>query len=215
MIKNFFKKGVVVFLIFLILNMFFVNREAYAAYLIFEPEKQNVKSNAPFSIKIIVDSEEEEITSVDVYIVFDPKFLKTENIVGGDYFPEVINKAIEDNKIYIAGLVKSPGDFRTGRGLLATITFNPILKGQTKLSFYCNEGSTYDSNINNINKNNVETSDIISCSKNNQVLIQIDQESQIFITPTTLPSSGSFLFTKIIAGGIFFLVGLIIRVFLF
>lgn len=200
----------IVSIIFIIL--FFLIKKTDAAFLQFDPGLIKIQEKTPFSVKIIIDSEEELITSADVYIIFDTNVLKLENIVPGEYFPEIVTKNIENNKFYIAGLVSNPGEYKSGRGLLATLIFNPLNFSSTKVFFYCNKDSTYDSNI---NKNDINASDLINCDKNNYLTIEAFNQQNQFTNTTTLPRSGEFFLTKKIylIGGILIFAGFLIRFF--
>lgn len=144
-----------------------------AASLKFEPTSLNANLGKNFDIKVNVEAGSEQITSVDVFVTYDSSLMEvtsSSNIVSGNFFQDIASVVNQPGKLYIAGLIRDPGGYRTGSGTLATISFKPKTTGSNTLTFDCTAGSTSDSNI---VKNDTNSSDIINCADNNTTVVTI------------------------------------------
>lgn len=141
-----------------------------AASLQFDPINTNLPLNQNLEVKVIVDAGADQITSTDAYILYDANLLEVVEVRNGSFFSTVTHDYSQSGKIYIAGMVDDPTDFRTGKDTLATIVLRGKNNGQTNLTFDCTEGSTTDSNI---TKKDINAPDIIQCQLNNHATIAV------------------------------------------
>lgn len=141
---------------------------ANAAFLDFSPKTVNSSTGKTFDVIVKIDAGVDQILSTDARIIFDPKLLTVTEVLDGDYF-SIAKKDCnsQPGKCYIAGIVETPGDFKTGKGDLATITFKALASGTGTISYVCNPGET--ARDSNIAKNVLNVTDIIECPKNGKV----------------------------------------------
>lgn len=173
---------------------------ANAAFLKFNEASYSVGVGETFDVEIIVNPGSDQITSIDSYVTYDSAIINADSVTEGTYFPTVLND-LTTGKVYIAGLVDSPSDFKEGVGTVATITFNALKEGKTDLVFDCDGQATVTSKV---IKNDINSTNIIVCSENGTATVTIGvggdatggAEDTPTPTPTTaavtqLPASGS------------------------
>lgn len=173
---------------------------AHAAFLKFDKADYSVAVDETFDVEIIVNPGSDQITSIDSYVTYDSAIINADSVTDGSYFPTVLND-LTTGKVYIAGLVDSPSDFKSGVGTVATITFKGLAEGETDLVFDCDGEATVTSKV---IKNDINSTDIIECAQNGTATITIGvggegtggAEDTPTPTPTQavvteLPASGS------------------------
>lgn len=201
------------FLILFLFFLFFSVSQAQAAYFKFDKDQVNVAAGQEFDLQLIVDPEGEQITSVDAYIQFDQNLIQGISVTDGNYFPTVTNN-ISNTTIYVAGLVSDPNSPKTGVGTIATIRFKGKTNGTATLSFNCDSSK--------IVKNDINSTNIISCDKNKSAQIIIGQGSTSNQTASNnssttngeLPRTGVFDNTEklFLPGALLFFAGLLSRI---
>jgi hypothetical protein len=209
--RRLFKRFLILFFVFL----FFSVSQAQAAYFKFNKDQVNVAAGDEFDLQLIVDPENEEITSVDAYIQFDQNLIEGVSVTDGSYFPTVTNN-ISLSTIYIAGLVDDPASPKTGTGTVATIKFKGKTNGTATVSFNCDTSK--------IIKNDINSTNIISCNKNKLAQIIIGQGSNDNQTASNnsttangeLPRTGVLDNTErlFLPGALLFFAGILSRVLL-
>ena len=128
-----------------------------------------------------------------------------------------------DGKVYIVGLVNSPGEAVDGEDVLATVTFKAKKSGTSNLSYICEINDTRESNV---LEASTDSPDLLECGQNGKATIVIGGgTSSGGTTPATttktgststktggseLPRTGTFenMMVIVIAGGILFLIGI-------
>lgn len=210
---NFYSKSLLLFL-FLIIPFFF--NSVFAASLKFDPSSASVAVGSNTEIKVVVDAGTDQIVSTDAYINYDANLVDVVSVNTGNFFQEHQKLTSTPGKIYIAGMLTSSGETRTGSGVLATIVFKGKSTGTVNLTFDCTQGSTIDSNI---GKNDTNVVDIITCSDNGTGTISVGGSSSSSSSssssysgtpaPTALPQTGDFdkVLKYSIPGSIFLLIG--------
>jgi hypothetical protein len=161
----------------------------YAASLKIDPKNATVVAGQEFTVDVIVDPGTDQITSTDVYLMFDKNYLSATSVTAGTYFPTVLND-ISAGRVYIAGLVDNPTDYKTGVGTIAKVTMKALANGTVSLSYRC--GSTF-ADTSKIIKNDANSSNIIVCSTNDESSITVGNGvSSITATPSlsSLPTTG-------------------------
>lgn len=166
-----------------------------AASLKFDKTSVTVDPGQTFQIGVVVDAGTDEISSTDVYVLYDSSLLTAQSVAAGTFFPTVTNN-ITAGKVYIAGLVDDPATSKTGSGTVATITFSALKNGSGTLTFDC----TTASNSSKIIKNDLNATNIIVCSQNGSATVTVGTGGSTTptpgaggsgtITPSTLPQTG-------------------------
>ena len=111
--------------LFLFLWVATVHGSVYAAFLKFDQASYDLEVGDTFDVQIIVNPGTEEVTSIDSYVKYGSSVINATGVTEGSYFPTVLND-LTSGKVYIAGLVDSPSDFKSGTGTVATITFEAL-----------------------------------------------------------------------------------------
>ena len=159
-----------------------------AASLKFDKTTVSVTNGGTFQIAVTVDPGSDALSSVDAYVTFDSSLLKANSVAAGSLFPTVSHDESASNKVYIAGLVNDPASSISTSGTLATITFQALKDGTATLSFDCNTSK--------IIKNDINASNVISCSQNGTAAVTIgiggSSNQPTSPPPTQLPKSGVF-----------------------
>ncbi len=140
-----------------------------AAFLKFDKASYTVGVGDTFGVEIVVNPGSDQITSIDSYVTYDSAIINADSVTEGSYFPTVLND-LTTGKVYIAGLIDSPSDFKTGTGTVATITFKAQKEGETDLIFDCDPDATVTSKV---IKNDINATDIIECDKNGTATVTI------------------------------------------
>ncbi|MEK7078742.1 MAG: cohesin domain-containing protein [Patescibacteria group bacterium] len=182
---------------------FFSAQSTFAAFLKFDKTTVSSQATQTFTVDVTVDAGTDQITSTDIWVVYDPAYLEAQTVTNGTFFPAVTSN-ITSGKVSITGLIVDPGTYKTGTGVVATVTFKSLLNGTSSISFDCR---TDVSNSSKIIKNDVNATNLIECSKNTGATVTIGgtatsstASTGIYATPTvssvqptvagTLPESG-------------------------
>lgn len=155
-----------------------------AAVLKFDPTSTTATANGTFDVDVVVDAGADQISGTDAYIQFDPAIVEAQNVTKGTYFPAV-NSTIDTDQVYINGVVQQATDYKTGTGVLATITFKVKATTPGTLSFFCD---LTQNDTSKIVKNDVNGTNVIEC--NNLTLFSINGgTSSTSATATPGPSA--------------------------
>jgi hypothetical protein len=155
----------------------------HAASLRFDKTSVSAASGSTFDVQIIIDPGAEQVTSTDAWIIYDKNILSVSSVKDGGYFPTVLNESGTAGKVYVAGMVNDPSEFKTGVGTVATITFRANANGNTLLSYQCSTTATETSKI---IKNDINSSNIIDCTTNGQNSVTISNAGGGTV-PTAVP----------------------------
>lgn len=153
----------------LFVYFFIVVGGVHAAYLKFDKATVSVAAGSTFTLDAIIDAGSDQVTSTDMWILYDPTLLEAQVASAGAFFPAVTNN-ISSGKVYIAGLVTDPGTYKTGSGTGATITFKGLKNGTATISYDCR---TDVSNSSKVIKNAVDPTNVIVCSQNGTSVVTI------------------------------------------
>lgn len=157
-----------IFLFLIFLSLVSVGR-VEAASLRFGTTTVSTNANQTFTTDVVVDAGTDQITSSDIWVVYDPAFLEAQTVTSGTFFPAVTNN-ITSGKVSITGLIVDPGTYKTGNGVIATVTFKGLKNGNTNVTFDCR---TDVSNSSKIIKNDINATNIIACAQNGQLAVGI------------------------------------------
>lgn len=203
----------------------FISHPVQAASLKFDTGTVSVSAGSTFTINAVVDAGSDQITSTDMWILYDPVLLQAQSASAAAFFPAVTSN-ISSGKVYIAGLVTDPGTYKTGSGNVATITFTGLQNGTATISYDCR---TDVSNSSKVIKNAVDPTNVINCAQNGTSIITIGTGGSLTPTvvvpttvysqqpqPTTLPKTGLMdeLPKLFVAGSLFLIAGVVMKVFL-
>jgi hypothetical protein len=173
--------------LFLFLWVATVHGSVYAAFLKFDQASYDLEVGDTFDVQIIVNPGTEEVTSIDSYVKYGSSVINATGVTEGSYFPTVLND-LTSGKVYIAGLVDSPSDFKSGTGTVATITFEALKVGTTELVFDCDGQATVTSKV---IKNDINSTNIIQCSQNGTATVTIGVAAASGSTLTPTPTGTS------------------------
>jgi len=154
---------------------------AQAASLKFDKTTATAANGATFQISVTVEPGSDALNSTDVYVTYDATLLKATLVSAGSLFPTVSNDISTSGKVYIAGMVNDPASSISTTGTLATITFQGLKEGSGTLSFDCNTSK--------IIKNDINASNVMTCSQNGTAAITVGSGSGT--APTTAPNNSA------------------------
>ncbi|MBI1863008.1 hypothetical protein HYS00_02730 [Candidatus Microgenomates bacterium] len=160
--------------------------QAHAASLKFDKTTNSVTNGSTFDVQVVIDPGSEQVTSTDAWILYDKNVFTVVAVKDGTYFPIVINDTNTAGKIYIAGLVNDPTEFKSGVGTVATITLKANANGSSNLAYECNLNQTETSKI---IKNDINSTNIIDCGSNGQQAITVGSSGGGGGGTTTTPTS--------------------------
>jgi hypothetical protein len=199
----------------------------HAATLDFDPNSTTVAPNSSFTVDIDLEAGTQQVASTDIYILYDENYLEVEQVTAGSYFPLVQPNTETKGRLYIAGTVTTQGDYKTGTGTVATVSFKALQEGSTSMSFDCDESVSDKSSI---VQNDTAATHIIECSALQTHAVTItstgtpstnaqsssSSTTSTTSTGTTLPTSGVYedMLSYAITGGILLAAGVILRVLL-
>lgn len=155
-----------------------------AAALRFDKTTNSVTNGNTFDVQVTIDPGSEQVTSTDAWIVYDKNILTVVSVKDGTYFPTVLNDTTTAGKVYVAGLVNDPTEFKSGVGTVATITFRAAANGNATLSYLCDPNATETSKI---IKNDINSTNIIECGSNGTQVVTVSSGGGGGTTPTTAP----------------------------
>lgn len=201
----------------------FMGGRVEAAFLRFDKSTVSVSAGSTFTLDAVVDAGSDQITSTDMWILYDSTLLEAQSASSAAFFPAVTNN-ISAGKVYIAGLVTDPGTYKTGSGSVATITFKGLQNGTATISYDCRADV---SNSSKVIKNAVDPTNVINCAQNGTSIVTIGTggitptavPTTVYGTqpvPTSLPQTGIMdqLPKLILFGSLFMIAGVVMRIFL-
>jgi hypothetical protein len=192
-----------------------VSKGALAAYLKFDKTTDTVQSGQTFQTQVMLDAGSDQITSTDIYILYDSTLFEAQSVTPGTYFTTVTNN-ITSGKIYIVGMVDDPAVPKTGSGTVATVVFKALKNDTGSLTFDCRGDVAGTSKI---LKNDGNATNIIVCTENGKLTVSVGSGYLTTPNPTsssTLPTSGVFdnLLKYAVSGTILLFLGMAVRLIL-
>jgi hypothetical protein len=184
------KKFILLFVLTLIFGLSpQITHAANAASLQFSPDSLNISSGQTGDLKVNIDATGEQVRATDIYVLYDSTLLDVSSVSSGTFFPNVQNNTSTPGKLFIGAGDPSPGSYKTNTGTIATITFKAKGDGTSNVVFDCVTGETSESNI---YKNDLNSTDIIDCTKNNKATITSGASAGSGSTnPTAVPTTPS------------------------
>jgi hypothetical protein len=160
----------------------------HADALKFDQGTVTVSAGSSFTLGAMIDAGSDQVTSTDMWIVYDPTLLQAVSASAAAYFPAVTSN-ISPGKVYIAGLITNPGTYETGAGTVATVTFTALKNGTATVAYDCR---TDVSNSSKIIQNSVNATNLISCSANGTSIVTIGTGTAATGVPTQAPVTTSY-----------------------
>ena len=186
------RKWLVTFSLSAFLFLFVGAVSAAAATLNFNPNSVDTQQDGTFSVDVMVDAGTEQVTGTDVYVLYDPQYLQLQTVTAGSLFPKSDNMP-SSGKLYVWGVIENQGDYKTGQGVLSTLTFKVIKGGNTAVTFECNTSATETSKV---LKNDINATNVINCAGNGSLQVNSpttgSSTTSTTTTPATLPQSGVY-----------------------
>ncbi|MFA9289373.1 MAG: cohesin domain-containing protein [Weeksellaceae bacterium] len=195
-----------------------------AASLQFNPASSSVADEESFTVEVQVNPGTAQIAGTDIYLLYDPAFLELQTITAGSYFP-LVNNIPSSGRVYISGVVANQGEFKTGVGTVASVSFKALQTGSTTLRYDCDLTKTDTSKI---VQNDINATNIIDCATNSTHAVTIGAAGTGTGGTGTggtggtgsgseLPQSGvtETMVTFATTGGLLLVVGLMIRSLIF
>ncbi|MFH0773818.1 MAG: cohesin domain-containing protein [bacterium] len=213
------------FFVYLFLCLF-ISSPVEAASVKFDKGTVTVSVGSTFTLDAVVDAGSDQITSTDMWILYDSTLLEAQSASAAAFFPAETHN-ITSGKVYVAGLVTDPGTYKTGSGSVATITFKGLKNGVATITYDCR---TDVSNSSKVIKNAVDPINVINCAQNGTSIITIGSGGSLTPTvaaptavyssqtqPTSLPRTGFMdeLPKWGMIGGLLIFTGVILRMVLF
>ena len=186
-----------------------------AAYLKFDKTTDTVQSGKTFQTQVMIDTGSDQITSTDIYVLYDNTLFEAQSVSPGTYFTTVTNN-ITSGKIYIVGMVDDPSVPKTGSGTIATIVFKALKDGTGPITFDC-RGDV--SGTSKILKNDGNATNIIICTQNGKLNVSVGSGYLTTPNPTSssnLPTTGILdnLVKYAVPGTILLFLGMAVRLIL-
>lgn len=172
------------------MTLFLSGSILYAATFNFSPTSTEVLPDSTFDVALDIDAGTEQVAGTDIYLTYDATYLEVQTITDGDYFPQVENVP-STGRLYVSGFVNTQGDYKTGSGTVATVTFKALQEGVTTITYDCDPDQTDTSKI---VQNDTAVTNILDCDslQAHAVTISASATGSSSTTSTTseLPQSG-------------------------
>lgn len=132
------------------------------ASLTLKTASNQVVANETFVVDINLNTKNEEVDGVTLYINFDQTLLQVvdpQPLRGLDIFPLVLTNEQENGRIIYRAVANPTGPFFKGEGQVASVTFKAKRAGSAQIKVDFNPGSTTETNI---ASHNVPGTDILN-----------------------------------------------------
>lgn len=159
-----------------------------AANFELSPQSGDINSSGK-AINVVVQSGGEQLKSATAVITYDASLVEV-SVADGNFFPVVSKDTNQSGRLVITGTLPIGNSVGvTGSGNLAVLTVKAkASSGQPKLNFECNATSTDDSNIINMeNENLLATAGQCGMNKNGSYTLSGGGSTS---TPTPTPAIG-------------------------
>ncbi|OGK21533.1 hypothetical protein A3C23_04825 [Candidatus Roizmanbacteria bacterium RIFCSPHIGHO2_02_FULL_37_13b] len=136
-----------------------------------------------FEIAIDVDSGKYKLVGADLFLKYDSTKLAVQQVKSGNFFEFATSDLSVPGSAYVVGVVTNLDQLKSGRGTLATLVVKPLTLGNSTMTVQCTQGQTNDSNIVDGN-----AEDVINCSLNETVSVNVSDTVQITPSVSVIPS---------------------------
>lgn len=118
-----------------------------ASSLILNPPFGNVEEGKDLSLDIVLKAKNELVDGVDVTLTFDVNLLKVKEIKNGAFFSEYPVKKEDSGQLRITALSPKEGLLVPDEVVVASVVFEILDTGETKVNLSFVSGSTTDTNV--------------------------------------------------------------------
>lgn len=128
----------------------FFPRVVKTATLKLDTESPHVKVGEEFKLSLLlINKAGGDVSSFDAVIMYDPDFVRIDEIKTSDIFPFYPRKLIEDykNRFIITGVQNNPDILNTRSGEVAGVLITPLKIGKTSFDFLV-DGEKYTNVLN-------------------------------------------------------------------
>lgn len=98
------------------------------------PAEKRVTQGDTFDISILIDTGEDSVSAVELFIAYDPAKLQIIELNASDMFPVMLLNPVLDNGSYHIALGSPPSSPLKGTGIVTTLSFRAINDGETLLA---------------------------------------------------------------------------------
>lgn len=123
--------------------------QVVAGSMQFSPTSLSPNQGELFEVSVIVNTNNQEIGGAGARIKYDPKSVIVDSVIVGDIFadyPQVKHDNMK-GELVISGISANSSSLYSGEGVLATIRWQAVAAGKSKVTFDFTPGSTTDSNM--------------------------------------------------------------------
>ncbi len=119
------------------------------ATLKLDTESPKVKVGEQFRVSLILINKTGGVSSFDAIIIYDPDFVRVDEIKTSDIFPFYPRKLVEDykNRFIITGVQNNPNPLNIRSGEVAVVLVTPLKSGNTGFDFLV-DGEKYSNVLN-------------------------------------------------------------------
>lgn len=186
------------FLIFIIAVILFLGlkpKMVFAQTLSFDPTSKSAAQGEQFNVNINISTGSNQTSGADALITYDSNILTVTSVANGGFYTNFASNPLSgtESKYLISGFETDATSYKTGSGILATVTFTGKNIGTSTVSFDCSGTSKADSNI----LDSGTADDIINCGALASASYTVgagsdgDGEPTNQPTPSIVPRSGS------------------------
>ncbi|HSX58030.1 MAG TPA: cohesin domain-containing protein [Candidatus Saccharimonadales bacterium] len=145
------KKLTLLFLIILTIGALFVGPKlsgVFAATMLLDPATATVEEGKDLTVSVVVSADNELVDGVDANIAYDSNYLKIKEMKKGSEFKDYPVFKDNNGQVQITALAPTnDGKVLVGNTTIATVTFEILDTGVTKLTIAYKEGATSESNV--------------------------------------------------------------------
>jgi hypothetical protein len=118
-----------------------------ATTLKLDPDNTNVAEGKDLIVDIVLSGKDEQIDGVDALVSYDVNYLELKDIKNGSFFGNYPVKSDDNGEVRVTAFAPKEGVKVFDDVVVATLTFEILDSGDTKLDFVFEKGSTKDSNV--------------------------------------------------------------------
>ncbi len=102
--------------------------------LSFQPSSTNADANSEFSMDVFVDAHENQITSVNLALNYDPNILELKSITPKQFLPKLLVEPVIQPGSAVVSLGTDGNSGISGSGILASLNFKAIVPSSTTIN---------------------------------------------------------------------------------
>ncbi len=140
--------SLIFFIVLLVFTLFIPKiSKVWASSLSLNPAVGNIESGKDLIVDVLVSGQDELVDGVDVELSYDTNFLKVKNIKNGPFFSNYPIKKDDNGQVRISALAPKDGAKLFGDIVIASVAFEILDSGNTKVDIVYQQGKTSESNV--------------------------------------------------------------------